>query len=288
MFDHCSQVKILSPRPESRGGSRAAPCGCLARADLAHWRVFGRRAGHRVILECRHLSGTPSPVGVGSPIGLSQVRHDHYCPGQRTGALLAVPSRQVSLMWAADLCSLSASRARVRRTVRRGCGAASGTTGRFRRFSCFSPGCSRLPASTLSTCCCRSGSSTRSSSSSLRCSDSLRRPPTAGTSSSSHVFARRPGSSPSSRSMRQTPAPSALVTFAWLYCSALASGGWAFGTCCSGSSPPTSLEPRSESFSSPLNTPARDQPIPYGVFLSIGAAIALFAGPELLRPFQAL
>ncbi|MCU1493426.1 MAG: prepilin signal peptidase PulO-like peptidase [Acidimicrobiaceae bacterium] len=31
----------------------------------------------------------------------------------------------------------------------------------------------------------------------------------------------------------------------------------------------------------------RQQQIPYGVFLAIGAAIAIYAGPELLRPFQA-
>ena len=30
----------------------------------------------------------------------------------------------------------------------------------------------------------------------------------------------------------------------------------------------------------------RDQPIPYGVFLAMGAALAIFAGPELLSPFQ--
>ncbi|MGP8010037.1 MAG: prepilin peptidase [Acidimicrobiales bacterium] len=30
----------------------------------------------------------------------------------------------------------------------------------------------------------------------------------------------------------------------------------------------------------------RDQPIPYGVFLSLGAALAIYAGPELLIPFQ--
>ena len=30
----------------------------------------------------------------------------------------------------------------------------------------------------------------------------------------------------------------------------------------------------------------RNQPIPYGVFLAIGAVIAIFAGPVLLRPFQ--
>ena len=32
----------------------------------------------------------------------------------------------------------------------------------------------------------------------------------------------------------------------------------------------------------------RDQPIPYGVFLAIGAAIAIFAGPALIAPFQNL
>lgn len=31
---------------------------------------------------------------------------------------------------------------------------------------------------------------------------------------------------------------------------------------------------------------ARDQPIPYGVFLALGAALAVYAGPELLIPFQ--
>lgn len=30
---------------------------------------------------------------------------------------------------------------------------------------------------------------------------------------------------------------------------------------------------------------SRQQQIPYGVFLSLGAAVAIFAGPELLRPF---
>lgn len=30
----------------------------------------------------------------------------------------------------------------------------------------------------------------------------------------------------------------------------------------------------------------RDQPIPYGVFLALGAALAIYAGPELLAPFQ--
>jgi leader peptidase (prepilin peptidase) / N-methyltransferase len=32
----------------------------------------------------------------------------------------------------------------------------------------------------------------------------------------------------------------------------------------------------------------RDQPVPYGVFLAMGAALAVFAGAELLRPFQNL
>jgi leader peptidase (prepilin peptidase)/N-methyltransferase len=32
----------------------------------------------------------------------------------------------------------------------------------------------------------------------------------------------------------------------------------------------------------------RDQPVPYGVFLSLGTAFALFAGPELLQPIQNL
>ena len=31
---------------------------------------------------------------------------------------------------------------------------------------------------------------------------------------------------------------------------------------------------------------SRDQPIPFGVFLSLGAAVAIYAGPELLIPFQ--
>lgn len=30
----------------------------------------------------------------------------------------------------------------------------------------------------------------------------------------------------------------------------------------------------------------RDQPIPYGVFLALGAGVAIYAGPELLSPFQ--
>ena len=29
----------------------------------------------------------------------------------------------------------------------------------------------------------------------------------------------------------------------------------------------------------------RSQPIPYGVFLAAGTAVAIFAGPELLKPF---
>jgi leader peptidase (prepilin peptidase) / N-methyltransferase len=32
----------------------------------------------------------------------------------------------------------------------------------------------------------------------------------------------------------------------------------------------------------------RDQPIPYGVFLAMGAALAIYAGPELLAPFHRL
>lgn len=31
---------------------------------------------------------------------------------------------------------------------------------------------------------------------------------------------------------------------------------------------------------------SRDQPIPYGVFLALGVALAIYAGPELLMPFQ--
>jgi leader peptidase (prepilin peptidase)/N-methyltransferase len=33
---------------------------------------------------------------------------------------------------------------------------------------------------------------------------------------------------------------------------------------------------------------SREQQIPYGVFLALGAAVAIFAGPELLRPFNHL
>jgi leader peptidase (prepilin peptidase) / N-methyltransferase len=32
----------------------------------------------------------------------------------------------------------------------------------------------------------------------------------------------------------------------------------------------------------------RNQQIPYGVFLALGAALAIYAGPELLMPFQNL
>ncbi|HVB70878.1 MAG TPA: prepilin peptidase [Acidimicrobiales bacterium] len=32
----------------------------------------------------------------------------------------------------------------------------------------------------------------------------------------------------------------------------------------------------------------RDQPVPYGVFLALGAALAIYAGPELLSPFHNL
>ena len=35
-----------------------------------------------------------------------------------------------------------------------------------------------------------------------------------------------------------------------------------------------------------LKKMSRNQPIPFGVFLSIGAALAIYAGPELLIPFQ--
>jgi prepilin signal peptidase PulO-like enzyme (type II secretory pathway) len=31
---------------------------------------------------------------------------------------------------------------------------------------------------------------------------------------------------------------------------------------------------------------SRDQPIPFAVFLSLGAALAIYAGPELLIPFR--
>jgi prepilin signal peptidase PulO-like enzyme (type II secretory pathway) len=31
---------------------------------------------------------------------------------------------------------------------------------------------------------------------------------------------------------------------------------------------------------------SRDQPIPFGVFLSLGAVLAIYAGPELLIPFR--
>jgi leader peptidase (prepilin peptidase)/N-methyltransferase len=37
-----------------------------------------------------------------------------------------------------------------------------------------------------------------------------------------------------------------------------------------------------------LKKVSRDEPIPYGVFLALGAAIAVYAGPELLIPFQRL
>jgi prepilin signal peptidase PulO-like enzyme (type II secretory pathway) len=30
----------------------------------------------------------------------------------------------------------------------------------------------------------------------------------------------------------------------------------------------------------------RDQQIPYGVFLALGTAVAIFAGPEILAPLQ--
>jgi leader peptidase (prepilin peptidase)/N-methyltransferase len=35
-----------------------------------------------------------------------------------------------------------------------------------------------------------------------------------------------------------------------------------------------------------LKKMSRDQPIPYGVFLALGAGLAIYAGPELLAPFQ--
>jgi prepilin signal peptidase PulO-like enzyme (type II secretory pathway) len=33
---------------------------------------------------------------------------------------------------------------------------------------------------------------------------------------------------------------------------------------------------------------SRQQQIPYGVFLAVGTLLAIFAGPELLRPFHSL
>ena len=36
------------------------------------------------------------------------------------------------------------------------------------------------------------------------------------------------------------------------------------------------------------NRMSRQQQIPYGVFLALGTLLAIFAGPELLRPFQNL
>jgi prepilin signal peptidase PulO-like enzyme (type II secretory pathway) len=33
---------------------------------------------------------------------------------------------------------------------------------------------------------------------------------------------------------------------------------------------------------------SRRQQIPYGVFLAVGTLLAIFAGPELLRPFHSL
>ena len=33
---------------------------------------------------------------------------------------------------------------------------------------------------------------------------------------------------------------------------------------------------------------SRQEQIPYGVFLALGTALAIFAGPELLRPFNQL
>jgi hypothetical protein len=30
----------------------------------------------------------------------------------------------------------------------------------------------------------------------------------------------------------------------------------------------------------------REQPIPYGIFLALGAALAIYAGPEILAPLQ--
>ena len=37
-----------------------------------------------------------------------------------------------------------------------------------------------------------------------------------------------------------------------------------------------------------LKRMSRDQPIPFGVYLSLGAAVAIYAGPEILIPFQRL
>jgi leader peptidase (prepilin peptidase)/N-methyltransferase len=34
------------------------------------------------------------------------------------------------------------------------------------------------------------------------------------------------------------------------------------------------------------NKRTKDQPLPYGVYLSLGTALALYAGPEILAPFQ--
>jgi len=33
---------------------------------------------------------------------------------------------------------------------------------------------------------------------------------------------------------------------------------------------------------------SRDQQIPYGVFLALGAGVAIYAGPEILAPFASL
>jgi prepilin signal peptidase PulO-like enzyme (type II secretory pathway) len=76
------------------------------------------------------------------------------------------------------------------------------------------------------------------------------------------------------------------VTSVWRPCWVSGSDGWASATYSSASFAANLIGAIIGIALIAAKKMSRDQPIPYGVFLALGVALAVYAGPELLIPFH--
>ena len=165
---------------------------------------------------------------------------------------------------------------------------ASASPGPSRPISCWRRDCWPWPAPTWNTCCSRSGSSTRSSG--LSASSSWWRPPSRGTGTTSLVavisgavwfaiFFAMNFISPRALGFGDVRlAPVLGLALGWLGVRYVLLGFFAANLI--GAVIGIALIASKRM--------SRQQQIPYGVFLAVGTLLAIFAGPELLRPFHSL
>ena len=196
-------------------------------------------ARHRLVPQRRDLPGAAEPVGGLAALGLPVVRDADPRAGQHPRGVLGHTAGALPALPRADLGPLSAGRAVVRGAVRRHSRLGSATTGRFRRSWSSSPGSCALghrrrdPAAAeedrLAVVGARDGAVRHGCGG----NGALARPARGGDLRRGLVRRVLPDS------ISPAPGCSASATSASPRCWASHWAGWACGTSCSDSSPPT-------------------------------------------------